>query len=224
VRERGRRAPREERGVAAAHRLVLGRRGEHVLEAGARLAERDARPAARVEERPNEVAAVAERVELLDGGPRGLQVAQFEGGIDDVRDGVGDRGHEPVVQARLEPVARVGQRLVEPAGVQADEGPEGRDDRVAGDRAPLLGVRPRLVPHALGLVEPVGKRQRVDREQVGRVVLGVERPAGQGVLGTFDHESARREPPGVVVGADGADQPRADVVADAELVDPLHLL
>ena len=70
--------------------------------------------------------------------------------------------------------------------MQLDERAERRDERVARDRAARLGVDPRLVPDRLGVVEAVGERIGVDGEDVGGVVLGVERPGGESLLGTRD--------------------------------------
>ena len=191
VRERGGRAPGEQRRVAAVERRVLAPGLEHVVEPCAHVSRGDPHAAAGVEVRPHEMAAVRDRVELLGGCARDLDLAELESRVDDVRDRVGDPRCEAVLLARLEPVRRVGERLVEAARVQLDERAEGRDERVARDRAARLRVDPRLVPDRLGVGEPVGERVRVDGEDVGGVVLGVERPGGKRLLGAPDRLLAR---------------------------------
>ena len=194
-RERGSGPPGEQRRVATVERLVLATGLEHVLQAGTRLSRGDPRAAARVEIRPDEMAPVGDRVQLLRRGPSDLDITELERRVGDVRHCVRDPRLEAVLLTGPEPVRGIRERLVQPPRVQLDERAERGDERIARDRPARLRIHPGLVPDRLRLRETIGERQRIDGEDVGGVVLGVQRAGDERLLRMLECLFDGGEPP-----------------------------
>ena len=184
MRERGGRAPGEQRRVSAIERRVLAPGLEHVVEPCADVSGRRSACARGSRGTPTRDGCRRATASSCWAAVRATSISPSSRAASMMcADRVRNAGGEAVLLARLEPVRRVGQRLVETARVQLDERAERRDERVARDRAARLSVNPRLVPDRLSVGEPVGERVGVDGEDVGGVVLGVERPGGESLLG-----------------------------------------